>query len=143
MFELGHLNEIVLHVEDIAVQTAFYRDQLGLEVRSTSDLPNARTELDTGACRLVLDASLKPGPPANRTRFVFTVAELVGTRRELLARGVRLSPIYAGPGGRLMCDGSDPEGNLFSLIDDSEPVTTTITTGSNVPYTTGRRVWAV
>ena len=79
MADLNELSEIVLHVRDLPAQLAFYRDLLGLPVKSAAGLPLARAELNTGACTLVLDASLTPGPATNRTRFIFRVPDL--TRR--------------------------------------------------------------
>jgi len=144
MAELSDLTEIILHVMDLPALLAFYRDQLGLAVLASEDGPAARAELETGTCRLVLDASLKPGPANNRTRLVFKVDDLESVRAALRARGVRLSPIYSPRAGLTACDGSDPEGNLFSLQSSDEPVTTTTIIASvNVPRSTSRRMWAV
>jgi predicted enzyme related to lactoylglutathione lyase len=144
MAELSDLSEIILHVKDLAVQLAFYRDQLGLQVKTSDGGAPARAELVTGACSLVLDGSLIPGPSSNRTRFVFKVEDLESTRAALAGRDVRLGPIYTPRAGWAACDGSDPEGNLFSLESNIEPITTTTTINStNVPRSTSRRVWSV
>ena len=147
MADLNELSEVVLHVRDLPAQLAFYRDLLGLPVKSAAGLPLARAELNTGACTLVLDASLTPGPAANRTRFIFRVPDLRAARQDLIARGVRMGPIYEPAPDWQACDGSDPEGNLFSLQSSANGVvvstTTTIITTSNVPHSSSRRVWTV
>lgn len=143
MAHLGDLQEIILHVEDFSTQLAFYRDRLGLKVVTSSDGPEARVVFSTGACRLALDASLKPGPAANRVRLVFTTQDLESARAGLVANGVRLSPIYLNDQGLSQCDGSDPEGNLFALQSGGLTSKAATATGGNVPHTSSRRVWAV
>jgi catechol 2,3-dioxygenase-like lactoylglutathione lyase family enzyme len=144
MADLSALTEIILHVKDLPALLAFYRDQLGLAVIVSGDDPAARAELETGACHLVLDASLKPGPANNRTRLVFKVDDLESARDALKARGVRLGPVYSPKAGLTACDGSDPEGNLFTLQSSDAPITTTTIIASvNVPRATSRRMWAV
>jgi len=146
MPETNELSEIVLHVQDLAAQLAFYRDFLGLPVKTAPQGRPARAELNAGACTLVLDASLTAGIAAARTRFVFRVADLNAVRRDFLAHGMRLGPIYEPAPDWQACDGKDPEGNLFSLQGSTTGVlttTTTIVSTSNVPQSAGRRVWTV
>ncbi len=143
MAELSDLIEIILHVRDLPTALAFYRDQLGLAVKNSDD-GSTRAELGTGTVSLVLDASLKPGPANNRARLVFKVDDVESTRAGLAARGVRLGPVYRPKPGLAACDGSDPEGNLFTLQSSSEPVTTTtVVSNVTVPRGTNRRIWAV
>jgi catechol 2,3-dioxygenase-like lactoylglutathione lyase family enzyme len=142
----NELSEIVLHVDDLPAQLAFYRDFLGLPVKSMPQGSPARAELNAGSCALVLDAGLTPGPSAARTRFVFRVADLNAARRDLQARGVRLGPIYEPAPDWQACDGKDPEGNLFSLQGSTNgalATTTLIIPSTNVPQSSGRRVWTV
>ena len=146
MPETNELSEIVLHVQDLAVQLAFYRDFLGLPVKTNPQGTPARAELNAGACTLVLDASLTQGITAARTRFVFRVADLNAVRRGFLAHGMRLGPIYEPAPDWQACDGRDPEGNLFSLQGSTNgalTTTTTIFSTTNVPQSSGRRVWTV
>jgi predicted enzyme related to lactoylglutathione lyase len=146
MPEMNELSEVVLHVHDLPAQLAFYRDFLGLPMKTMPQGSPARAEMNAGACTLVLDASLTPGPAAARTRFVFRVADLNAVRRDLLARGVRLGPVYEPFPDWQACDGRDPEGNLFSLQGSTNgalATTTTIITSMNVPQSSGRRVWTV
>ena len=146
MPETNELSEIVLHVQDLAAQLAFYRDFLGLPVKTNPQGTPARAELNAGACTLVLDASPTPGIAAARTRFVFRVANLNAVRRSFLAHGVRLGPIYEPAPDWQACDGKDPEGNLFSLQGSTNgalTTTTTIISTTNVPQSSGRRVWTV
>ncbi len=146
MPETNELSEIVLHVQDLPAQLAFYRDFLGLPVKTTPQGTPARAELNAGACTLVLEASQTPGIAAPRTRFVFRVADLSAVRRNFLAHGVRLGPIYEPAPDWQACDGRDPEGNLFSLQGSTTgalTTKTTIFTTTNVPQSSSRRVWTV
>lgn len=144
MPEMSDLTEIILHVKDLPGQLAFYRDTLGLAVKNDGGQPSARAELVTGACSLVLDASLSPVPAHNRTRLVFKVNDVERKRAELVAKGVRIGPLYSPKAGLTACDGSDLEGNLFSLQSSSEPITTTtVIPNVSVPHAAGRRIWAV
>lgn len=144
MPETSSLIEIILHVKDLPGQLAFYRDTLGLAVKNDDGQPSARAELVAGACSLVLDASLSPVPAHNRTRLVFKVSDVEQKRVELAAKGVRIGPLYSPKAGLTACDGSDLEGNLFSLQSSSEPVTTTtIIPNVSVPHASSRRIWAV
>jgi predicted enzyme related to lactoylglutathione lyase len=144
MAELSDLIEIILQVKDLPSQLAFYHDGLGLPVKTNGGEQPGRAELETGACSLVLDAGLKPAAANNRMRLIFKVEDVQSTRAALTARGVRLGPIYSPKAGLVVCDGSDPEGNPFSLQSSSEPVTTTTVISSfNVPRAGSRRMWAV
>jgi len=144
MPEMSDLTEIILHVKDLPGQLAFYRDTLGLAVKTDGGEPAARAELVTGPCSLVLDASLKTVPANNRTRLVFKVSDVERKRAELAAKGVRIGPLYSPKAGLTACDGSDPEGNPFTLRSSSEPVTTTtIIPNVSVPHASSRRIWAV
>ncbi|HMN58837.1 MAG TPA: hypothetical protein PJ988_00650 [Anaerolinea sp.] len=144
MPETSSLIEIILHVKDLPGQLAFYRDTLGLAVKNDDGQPFARAELVAGACSLVGDATLPPVPPQTRPRLVFKVSDVEQKRVELAAKGVRIGPLYSPKAGLTACDGSDLEGNLFSLQSSSEPVTTTtIIPNVSVPHASSRRIWAV
>ncbi len=146
MPEANELSEIIIHVLDLPAELAFYRDLLGLRLIPADPGDGARTRLDAGACTLALDASQTPAPLPGRMRLVFRVPDVIFTRKDLLARGVQLGPLYEPAPGWLACDGSDPEGNPFSLqssTDGAVITTTTVFPTINVPNTSSRRVWTV
>lgn len=142
MIELVGLRKISLVVQNLAEELAFYRDILGLKAVNMAEGALC-AELEIGAFRLGLERGLPSQPPEGRARLVFAVQEIESARQELLARGVPIGPLVRGEGGQRFCEGSDPEGNPFTLEEAGFPVTATYSTGSNVPRPTGRRVWAV
>ncbi|GAP08712.1 MAG TPA: VOC family protein [Anaerolinea thermolimosa] len=142
MIELVGLRKVCLMVHDLAEELGFYRDILGLKVADTAE-ETPCAELEAGAFRLRLERGSAAPLTGARARLVFAVREIETARQELLSRGVPLGPLVTGEGGQRYCEGSDPEGNPFTLEEAGFPVTTTYSTGSNVPRPTGRRVWAV
>ena len=116
---IGKLSEVILFVENMATQAAFYRDKLGLEVvhpRGVDDLAGQFwVALDTGGCTLALHGGGKRRLGEDTPRLVFHVEDVDAAREELLQRGVAMDPVRViGPGVRV-CDGRDPEGNKVSI----------------------------
>lgn len=142
MIELVGFRKVSLMVQNLAEELAFYRDMLGLKAVAVPE-GALFAELELGAFRLRLERGVPSQPPGARARLVFAVREIESARQELLSRGVSLGPLAVGEGGQRFCEGSDPEGNPFALEEAGFPVTTTYSTGSNVPRPTSRRVWAV
>lgn len=117
--QLGKLSEVILFVEDMASQAAFYRDKLGLRVihpQGAGDLSGQYwVSLDTGGCTLALHGGGKRRLGEDAPRLVFHVEDIDTAREELLRRGVPMDPVRViGPGVRV-CDGRDPEGNKVSI----------------------------
>jgi catechol 2,3-dioxygenase-like lactoylglutathione lyase family enzyme len=116
---LDSLMEVILFVQDMPAQVAFYRDQLGLTVREPAGLDDYASaywvEFDTGPCTLVLHGGGQRRLGPDSPKFVFRVAALEAARADLLARGVQLGPSRTPAPGVSVCDGADPEGNHFSL----------------------------
>jgi predicted enzyme related to lactoylglutathione lyase len=117
------LNRILLYVQDVDRLAAFYRDTLGLTL--VEEIPGEWAVLAAGPCQLALH---RVGPAYRRpdamttdsnAKLVFTVdRELAALRDELIGRGVAMGEIKSFPPltGRL-CDGRDPEGNVFQLAE--------------------------
>lgn len=123
------LNRIILYVQDVERLAAFYRDMLGLRVIEA--IEGEWAVLDAGPCQLALH---RVGPawrvddPADwkvesNAKLVLEVDRpLAGLRAELIAKGVAMREIKSYPGltGPL-CDGEDPEGNVFQLAAGPPP----------------------
>jgi catechol 2,3-dioxygenase-like lactoylglutathione lyase family enzyme len=120
------LNRIVLYVQDVDRLADFYRAMLGLAV--VEEIPGEWSVLATGSCELALHragpAYRRPGATTeSNAKIVFAVErDLAEFRAELLARGVPLGELKAYPPltGPL-CDGRDPEGNVFQLAEVTAP----------------------
>ncbi len=116
---IGDIFEIILYVEDMQSQVEFYRDTLGFEVSYPPSVTKFREEswvaMDTGPCTLALHAGGKRRLGEDAPKFVFRVEEVNAIREELLQKGVPLGEIRSPAPGVSVCDGSDPEGNKFSI----------------------------
>lgn len=116
---VGELMEVILYVQDMNAQVAFYRNKLGLALISPAGVSDFTHEfwvtLDTGACTLVLHGGGQRRLGADAPKIVFRVTDVEAARRELVARGVALSEARSPAPGVWVCDGADPEGNKFSI----------------------------
>ncbi len=106
------LDEVILYVEDMAAQTRFYRDVMGMAVGYASE---HWTTFPGGGCTLALHAGGQRRFGADAPKFVFSVADVAAAREALVAKGVRLGEPRPPAPGVTVVDGLDPEGNKFSL----------------------------
>jgi predicted enzyme related to lactoylglutathione lyase len=105
------LNRIILSVRDVETLAAFYRDAFGLSL--VEEIEGEWAVLD--APFRDSDAST-PGSDSNSKIVLCVSADLEAFRDDLLARGVAMRAIKSYPGfSGPLCDGSDPEGNVFQL----------------------------
>ncbi len=117
------LNRIILYVQDVGRLTRFYRDILGLPI--VQEIEDEWTVFRPGPCELALHrvgrayrvADASSWKVQTNVKFVLVVTrEISELRAELVAKGVPMREIKSYPGfpGPL-CDGEDPEGNVFQL----------------------------
>ena len=117
------LDRIVLYVQDVERLARFYGDAFGLAVGER--IEGEWAVLRAGACEIALHRVGRPwrvGDPSDwkvesNAKLVFTVdRDLEALRAELIAKGVPMRPIKSYPPlTGLLCDGEDPEGNVFQL----------------------------
>jgi lactoylglutathione lyase len=107
---LGPLSEVIVHVDDMAREVAFYRDVLGLEIDIESD---DWTTFATGMCTLALHGGGRIG--THNVRVNFGVDDLDAVRAALRERGVETTEVRQPVPGILVADVRDPEGNVISL----------------------------
>ena len=103
------IKRVILFVEDMTKLTAFYEEKLGLKVvLRTPDF----VDFDAGGCHLALHkGTSRPG----KTKICFYAADVSEARAALVARGIEMGR-DPGPGdGLKLCNGKDPEGNVFQL----------------------------
>jgi predicted enzyme related to lactoylglutathione lyase len=116
---MGPLIEIILFVQDMNRQIAFYREMLGLDVTYPAGLIDYSGEhwvtLSTGACTLCLHSGGQGRIGEDAPKFVFRVPEIFDARQLLLERGAQIGEVRTAAPGVLVADGRDPEGNAFSL----------------------------
>jgi catechol 2,3-dioxygenase-like lactoylglutathione lyase family enzyme len=112
----------MIFAKDMQRMTAFYRDGIGLQLRS--DEPNEWwVEFEAGGALLALhkippDVAEKieiSEPPKAREstpiKLVFETSDLEASREHLIAHGA----VMFEPTNRGSCDGLDPEGNVFQI----------------------------
>ena len=117
------LGTAMIFAKDLQRMTEFYHDALGLPLIPGTGTPGW-VELDAGGVRLALHA-IPPRiarqieitqPPRAREetplKLLFEVDDLHAVRRRLVQFGATMfEPRNSG-----ICDGLDPEGNVFSLV---------------------------
>jgi catechol 2,3-dioxygenase-like lactoylglutathione lyase family enzyme len=119
------LNRVILYVQDVDRLASFYQHAFGLPV--VEEIRGEWAVLEAGPCQLALHRvgkAYRVEDPAaweveSNAKLVMTVDRpLTELRAELIARGVRMGDIKSYPPltGRL-CDGRDPEGNVFQLAE--------------------------
>ncbi len=116
----GELMEVIVHVQDMNSQVAFYRDKLGLRVSYPTGREDYSKEgwvtLETGRCVLALHgggrARLGESPSH---RIVFRTEDINAARNQLLRKGVQAGEIRSPAPEVQVFDARDPEGNVFSI----------------------------
>jgi hypothetical protein len=120
------LTRVILYVQDVERLSAFYQQNFGLPVVEKID--GEWAVLAIGPCQLALHRvgkAYRVEDPASwevesNSKLVLTVDRpLAELRAELIAKGVPMDNIKSYPPlTGALCDGRDPEGNVFQL---SEP----------------------
>jgi hypothetical protein len=121
------LNRVILFVQDVERLTRFYQDNFCLPV--VEEIAGEWCVLAAGPCQLALHRVGKEYRVSDPTlwkvesnaKLVLAVDRpLTELRAELIAKGVPMRDIKSFPPltGQL-CDGEDPEGNVFQLAEAS------------------------
>lgn len=116
----------VLYGKDVAGLTSFYAEVMGLRVAATGDgwsqLAGEQFELVVHALPPALAADIEISSPPQRRedtpiKLCFTVANLAATRAAVARLGGELNPPEREwqRGTLRVCDGHDPEGNVFQV----------------------------
>ena len=111
---IGAVSRIMLFVYDVPKVAAFYRDILGLQ--PLDEITREWVELQAGSCTVALHHAGKPLSErgAASAKIVFGVKDVPAAKALLEARGVKMGKICSFSGIDI-CDGKDPEGNLFQI----------------------------
>lgn len=111
--------EVILYVENMQEMVEFYRDSMGLTLRSPARATDFRKEewvvFDTGACCLCLHSGGRRRLGQDSPAFVFRVLDIEVARDELTERGVPMGEPRRVAADVWVCDGEDPEGNRFMI----------------------------
>lgn len=115
----GGIIEVILYVTDMQKQVNFYTAVLGLEITYPQGLDTYSDQMwvtfNTGACVLALHGGAKGDLGQKASRIVFSVHDIEQARRALIEKGVKVNDVRSPAPGVMVFDGTDPEGNKFSL----------------------------
>lgn len=113
------LSEVIVYVENMAEQVAFYRDVMGLAPSAHENVDDGIKHgwltFDTGPCVLALHAGGKRRFGQDAPKFVFFVADIEAERQRLIGHGVAMDEVFSPAPGIFVANGVDPEGNRFSI----------------------------
>ena len=117
--EIKGLLEIILYVQDMAKMVQFYTNVLGLNVTLPVENQNLNelywVTFETGECTLALHGGGSGNKGSDAPKFVFRVDNVLSSRAELISRDIDMGDVRSPSKGVVICDGKDPEGNVFSI----------------------------
>ena len=121
MKTLGLL-EVILFVRDMEKMVRFYRDVLDLPLSSPGRQDHSKEDwvaFKSGNCTLALHSGGKGDIGTDAPKIVFQVDDIKSARFQLIEQGVATSDIRSPAPGIQVCDAKDPEGNAFSIEEQS------------------------
>jgi predicted enzyme related to lactoylglutathione lyase len=115
------MSRLMLYVHDVSLLKHFYQTHFGLALKE--EIEREWVVLDAGGVEIALHrvgAAYRelPARGGSNAKLVFRLPTgLADLREQLLAAGVPMRPLKRFDGfAYLMCDGEDPEGNIFQLL---------------------------
>ncbi|OAJ56834.1 lactoylglutathione lyase [Paraburkholderia ginsengiterrae] len=115
------ITRLILYVRDVAVLKSFYRAHFDLPL--TEEIEDEWAVLKAGEIEIALHRVGEPyrnrasAPNSSNSKIVFSLQSgLPELREKLVKAGVPMRDLKRYDGfPYLMCDGEDPEGNVFQL----------------------------
>jgi predicted enzyme related to lactoylglutathione lyase len=115
------LARVILYVHDVERLSAFYREAFAFEVVEV--IAGEWTVLKAGPCELALHrvgaayrgAPITGGGNSNAKLVLVVDRPIAEVREALMQRGVPMAAIKSYGNTGPLCDGRDPEGNVFQL----------------------------
>lgn len=103
------MSRVILFVEDMDLCADFYENKLGLKIARREE---GFIDFDAGDCRIALHkGTSRPG----RTKICFYAKDVSAARKALVDAGVAMGKDPGSGPGLKLCNGKDPEGNIFQL----------------------------
>jgi catechol 2,3-dioxygenase-like lactoylglutathione lyase family enzyme len=114
------LELVAIPVSDVDLSKAFYTEKVGFNAdhdHTVSDEVRFVQLTPPGsACSIAIGKGVVDSEPGSVKGMQLVVPDVDVARRELLGRGVEVSEVWEGPGGRFVFFG-DPDGNRWSVQD--------------------------
>lgn len=124
MIQTTGLIEVILFVNNMQKMVNFYQDTIGLKVQYPNNIKiygkEHRVTFWTGMCTLALHSGGSGLHDEDSATIVFGVTDIDHARSYLVQRHVPMSEIHIASPGITVCNGLDPEGNKFSLLQKAE-----------------------
>jgi predicted enzyme related to lactoylglutathione lyase len=116
------LNRVIIFAGDVQKCARFFQDVFGFTAVPSDHPADEWIELETGGCRLAFHKAHRPDGPLDSQsgiamrphKIVFYAEDVEATRAHLLSRGVAMGAVRKF-GQLVLCDGQDPEGNVFQI----------------------------
>jgi predicted enzyme related to lactoylglutathione lyase len=111
------LKRVILFSRNVPRLARFYQEVFNLEAKG-GPADKDWIELAAGECSLALHKGAPPAAPRGVPKIVFWSEDVEKTREELVRKGARMGRVSAF-GDLRLCDGRDPEGNVFQVSNRS------------------------
>lgn len=117
------MSRVIIYVRDVSRLKNFYQTHLALE--ASEEIEDEWAVLKAGPVELALHRVGKPyreqpvhESAQSNSKIVFSLASgLIELRERMVSAGVPMRQVKRYEGfPYLMCDGTDPEGNVFQLL---------------------------
>jgi catechol 2,3-dioxygenase-like lactoylglutathione lyase family enzyme len=117
------LEVVPIPVSDVDAAKAFYTEKVGFhldhDIRPNQTMRIVQMTPPGSACSVVIGEGLPLGEPGSVKGVQLVVEDLDALRRELAARGVRISEVQQmgpeGTPGSRYCFFEDPDGNMWAI----------------------------
>jgi len=112
------LELVAIPVSDVDEAKAFYTEKVGFEADHdhivSDEIRFVQLTPPGSACSIAIGKGIVEGEPGSVKGVQLVVSDINAARRELTERGVEVSEVWEGPGGRFVFF-SDPDGNGWAV----------------------------
>ena len=112
------LELVAIPVSDVDEAKAFYTEKVGFEADHdhivSDEIRFVQLTPPGSACSIAIGKGIVEGEPGSVKGVQLVVSDINAARRELTERGVEVSDVWEGPGGRFVFF-SDPDGNGWAV----------------------------
>jgi catechol 2,3-dioxygenase-like lactoylglutathione lyase family enzyme len=112
------LELVALPVTDVDEAKAFYVEKVGFHADHdhiiSDELRFVQLTPPGSACSIAIGRGIVDSEPGSMRGVQLVVSDVEAARRELVGRGVEVSEVWEGPGGKFVFFG-DPDGNRWSV----------------------------
>ena len=112
------LELVAIPVSDVDEAKAFNTERVGFDADHDhtvgDEIRFVQLTPPGSACSIAIGKGIVEGEPGSVKGVQLVVSDVEAARRELVGRGVEVSEVWEGPGGRFVFF-SDPDGNRWSV----------------------------